>query len=518
VPGAVTSEETQTARSGDPLLAVERLTKTYPGVVANYEIDLDLFAGEIHAVLGENGAGKTTLMGAIYGLNRPDSGRIRFEGVEVELDSPRTALGLGIGYVQQHFSLIPTLTVAENLVLSLRSSGEKVAVREGERRVRELSKRYGLDVPPDVSVENLSVGQQQRAEVLKALAKDARVLILDEPTSVVTPQEAAELAAVLQRLASEGVGIFLISHKLEEVLRIAHRISVLRHGRLVGTLAASEASQTRLAEMMVGSLATAADAAASPPSAAGDPVLVVDHVSIPGDYGRLGVRDITFVARAGEVVGVAGVEGSGQVELMEGLAGVRPIASGTASLAGELLNGLPARERQRRGVAHVPADRLGTGFVGTLSIAENLILPLADDDRFSRYGVMRRQAVTEHARSLIAEYDIRVAGPDVLAGTLSGGNQQRLVLARELSRSPVVVLASFATRGLDFASTEAVHRRILEMRDAGACVLYASVELDELLTLTDRIIVLHHGTLAGELPTVEATSEQLGLLMGGSAA
>jgi simple sugar transport system ATP-binding protein len=513
----VTPAEAQTARSGDPLLAVERLTKTFPGVVANYEIDLDLFAGEIHAVLGENGAGKTTLMGAIYGLNRPDSGRIRFEGVEVELDSPRTALALGIGYVQQHFSLIPTLTVAENLVLSLRSSGEKVAVREGERRVRELSARYGLDVPPDISVENLSVGQQQRAEVLKALAKDARVLILDEPTSVVTPQEAAELASVLQRLASEGVGIFLISHKLEEVLRIAHRITVLRHGRLVGTLAASEASQTRLAEMMVGTLAAAADAA-SPASAAGDPILVVDHLSISGDYGRLGVRDITFVARAGEVVGVAGVEGSGQVELMEGLAGVRPIASGTATLAGELLNGLSARERQQRGVAHVPADRLGTGFVGTLSIAENLILPLADDERFSRYGVMRRQAVTEHARSLIAEYDIRVAGPDVLACTLSGGNQQRLVLARELSRLPVVVLTSFATRGLDFASTKAVHRRILEMRDAGACVLYASVELDELLTLTDRIIVLHHGTLTGELPTAEATSEQLGLLMGGSAA
>lgn len=507
----------QAARSGPPLLAVERLTKTFPGVVANYEIDLDLFAGEIHAVLGENGAGKTTLMGAIYGLNRPDSGSIRFEGVEVELDSPRTALALGIGYVQQHFSLIPTLTVAENLVLSLRSSGERVAVREGERRVRDLSARYALDVPADISVESLSVGQQQRAEVLKALAKDARVLILDEPTSVVTPQEAAELASVLQRLASEGVGIFLISHKLEEVLRIAHRITVLRHGRLVGTLAASEATQTGLAEMMVGTLAAAADAASSS-TAVGDPVLVVDRVSIAGDYGRLGVRDITFVARAGEVVGVAGVEGSGQVELMEGLAGVRPIASGTAVLAGELLNGLSARERQQRGVAHVPADRLGTGFVGTLSIAENLILPLADDDRFSKYGVMRRQAVTQHARSLIAEYDIRVAGPDVLAGTLSGGNQQRLVLARELSRSPVAVLTSFATRGLDFASTRAVHRRILQMRDAGACVLYASVELDELLALTDRIIVLHHGTLTGEVPTADATSEQLGLLMGGSAA
>lgn len=517
MPGAVTSEQAQTARSGAPLLAVERLTKTFPGVVANFEIDLELLPGEIHAVLGENGAGKTTLMGAIYGLNRPDSGRILFDGVEVELESPRAALGLGIGYVQQHFSLIPTLTVAENLVLTLRSSGDKVAVREGERRVQALSKRYGLDVPPDISVENLSVGQQQRAELLKALAKDARVLILDEPTSVVTPQEAAELATVLQRLASEGVGIFLISHKLEEVLRIADRITVLRHGRVVGSLAASEASQARLAEMMVGALDSASEAPSSP-SAAGDPVLTVDHLSIPGDYGRIGVRDISFTARAGEVVGIAGVEGSGQVELMEGLAGVRPIATGSASLAGQPLNGLSARERQRRGVAHVPADRLGAGFVATLSVAENLVLPLADDERFSRYGVIRRQAVTEHARSLISEYDIRVAGPDVLAGTLSGGNQQRLVLARELSRSPKVVLASFATRGLDFASTEAVHRRILHMRDAGACVLYASVELDELLSLTDRIIVLHHGTLTGELPTAQATSEQLGLLMGGSAA
>lgn len=507
----------ETVGSGVPLLAVERLTKTYPGVVANYEIDIDLRHGEIHAVLGENGAGKTTLMGAIYGLNRPDSGRILVDGSEVAIDSPRAALALGIGYVQQHFSLIPTLTVAENIVLSLRNAGEPIAVRDGERRVQSLSERYGLDVPPGAKVENLSVGQQQRAELLKALAKNARVLILDEPTSVVTPQEAAELADVLKRLTADGVGVFLISHKLEEVLRIADRITVLRHGMVVGTLSAAEASQPRLAEMMVGSLAPLAETNGRGP-ASGAAILEVTGLTARGEHDHAGIRDVTFSVRSGEVVGVAGVEGSGQAELMEALAGVRPVAAGRIVLGGRDITRTSARERQKLGIAHVPADRIGTGFVPTMSVAENLVLPVIGDERFSRAGIINRAAVREHAQALITEYDIRVAHADVAAGTLSGGNQQRLVLARELSRAPRLVLASFATRGLDFASTEAVHRRILEMRETGAAVLYASVELDELLELTDRIIVLHHGRLTGAVATSEATSEGLGMLMGGTEA
>jgi simple sugar transport system ATP-binding protein len=372
-------------------------------------------------------------------------------------------------------------------------------------------------VPANEKVEDLSVGVQQRAELIKALARDARVLILDEPTSVITPQEADDLSQVLLRLAGEGVGIFFISHKLEEVLRIADRITVLRLGRVVGTLERSEASRSRLAEMMVGELATpAAERARSAP--ADTPALVVDGLSAAGDFGRVGVRDVSFSVAAGEVVGIAGVEGSGQVELVEAIAGVRPIASGSIRLNGTDVSRLDVRQRQRLGVAHIPADRQRAGFIPTLTIAENLLLPVAGDPPYERMGLLRPSAMEARARELIREYDIRVAGPRVAAGTLSGGNQQRLVLGRELSRDPRLVLASFATRGLDFASTEAVHRRILEMRERGAAVLYASVELDELLELTDRIIVLYHGRLAGEVATDKATSEELGMLMGGSEA
>ena len=513
----LTSVTPQAAGSGNPLLAVRHLTKTYPGVVANFEVSVELEAGEIHAVLGENGAGKTTLMGAIYGLHRPDSGEILVDGIQVKLASPRDALSRGIGYVQQHFSLIPTLTVAQNLVLSLRSAGDPISVAEGPARVRQLSERYGLEVPLHSRVEDLSVGVQQRAELLKALGRDARVLILDEPTSVITPQEADDLSTVLLRLARDGVGIFFISHKLEEVLRIADRITVLRAGRVVGTLTREEASRARLAEMMVGEISPPAEERrrALPTDR---PAIEVEGLTAPGDFGRVGVRDVSLSVAAGEVVGVAGVEGSGQVELIEALAGVRPITGGRVRLEGEDVSRLDVRQRQRRGIAHIPADRVRAGFVPALSVAENLLLPVADQAPYTRLGILSPGAMEARARELISEYDIRVAGPWVAAGTLSGGNQQRLVLGRELSRDPVLVLACFATRGLDFASTEAVHRRILEMRSRGAAVLYASVELDELLEITDRIVVLYHGRVAGELPTSRATSEELGMLMGGSEA
>lgn len=517
MPGTVTGDPV--ARSGDvPLLATERLTKTYPGVVANNDVSIDLRHGEIHAVLGENGAGKTTLMALIYGLQRPDSGRILLEGKPLTLASPRDALARGIGFVQQHFSLTPTLTVAENLVLSLRSSGEKIAVRDGEARVRALSERYGLDVPPRAVVSTLSVGMQQHAELLKALARDARVLILDEPTSVLTPQEAAELAQVMFQLAASGVGIFLISHKLEEVLRIADRVTVLRRGAVVATVDAASTTCEQLAEMMIGSLDKPVARSVNPTTADAAPVLEATGLSGAGDDVRGGVHDVSLALRPGEILGIAGVEGSGQVELIEMLAGVRPVGAGRIVLDGVDISGSRARERQRRGIAHVAADRQAAGFVASLSVADNLILPVAEAPRFSRAGVMRRDSIATHVTELIDEYDIRVAGPWVEAGTLSGGNQQRLVLARELSRGPRVVLSCFATRGLDFASTDAVHRRMLQMRADGAAIAYASVDLEELLLLTDRILVLHRGRVAGVLDTPDADSARLGLLMGGSAA
>jgi simple sugar transport system ATP-binding protein len=502
-----------------PVLALEGITKAYPGVVANDDVSLDLLAGEIHAIVGENGAGKTTLVGTIYGLHRPDAGRILLDGEPVTMPSPRAALARGLGYVQQHFSLIPTLTVAENLVLALRGSPAAVGIGEAGRRVEELGERYGLRVDPDALVEDLSVGLQQRAELLKALARDARVLALDEPNSLLTPQEWEQLEQVLRRLAASGVGILLISHKLDEVLRLADRVSVLRRGRLVATVRASESTEQRLAEMMVGALTAPVVRSGDGARAAADgpALLEVQDLWVRGDRGEDAVAGVSFTARPGEVLGIAGVEGSGQVELTEALCGARP-ARGSVRLEGRELGGADVRARRRLGIAHVPADRRNGGLVATLSVAENLALPTVGERALSRWGLLNRRAIRSRAEELIEEFDIRVPGPDAPAGTLSGGNQQKVVLARELSRPLRVLLCCYPTWGLDVAAAAAVQRQVLALRDRGAAVLYASVELDELLAVTDRIVVLHRGRVAGELATADATAERLGLMMGGARA
>ncbi len=502
-----------------PVLRLEGITKAYPRVVANDGVNIDLRAGEIHSIVGENGAGKTTLMGIAYGLQRPDAGRTLVDGQPVGIRSPRDALDLGIGYVQQHFSLIPTLTVAQNLVLALRTSADRIAVRDGSARVRELSRRFGLDVEPDTVVEEVGVGQQQRAELLKALARNARVLLLDEPNALLTPQEWEELAGILRRLADAGVGIFLVSHKLEEVLRISDRISVLRRGRLVATIPAREATNLRLGELMVGDLSAAeAEPPASERPADGSALLEVDDLWVASDRGGHAVRGVSLSIHAGEVLGIAGVEGSGQVELTEALAGARAASRGAIRMDGRDVTGMSLQARRRAGAGHVPADRATTGLIPTLSVADNLLLPVAGAPPFSRWGVLNRRAARDRARALIDRFDIRVPGPDVPAGALSGGNQQKLILARELSGQPRILLCCYPTRGLDFAATQDVRREILSHRDEGAAILFASVDLDELLAMTDRILVLHQGSAAGEVRASEATAEQLGLLMGGAAA
>jgi len=497
-------------------VALEGITKAYPGVVANDGISLDLRAGEIHAIVGENGAGKTTLMGILFGLQRPDAGRILIDGRPVELHSPRDALAAGIGFVQQHFSLIPTLTVAENLVLSLRAGAAAIGPRDGAAAVRRLSARYGLAVEPGARIESLSVGLQQRAELLKALARDAQVLILDEPNSLLTPQEWDELAGILRGLADGGVGLFLISHKLEEVLRVADRVSVLRRGRLVATVAAAETTESKLAELMVGRLRDAGGPVPAPRlQGAGETMLEVDGLWVRGERGNDVVRDVSLVARAGEIVGLAGVEGSGQVELIEALAGVRPARRGVVRLAGRDITGAGVGRRQELGIAHVPADRRSAGLIADLTVAENMVLPQVGEDPYSRLGMLRPGAIRDRARGLIGEFDVRVPGPDVAAGALSGGNQQKLVLARELSRPLHALLCCYPTWGLDVAAAAAIQRQVAALRDAGAAVLYASVDLDELLAVTDRLVVLHQGAVTGELASAEATAEQVGLLMGG---
>jgi len=501
-----------------PLVRLEGVTKAYPGVVANDNVTLELRAGEIHALLGENGAGKTTLMGTLYGLHRPDAGTIVVEGRPVSLHGPRDALALGIGYVQQHFSLIPTLTVAENVVLALRGADTKLSVRGGNTRVRELASMYGLDVDPTALVEQLSVGQQQRAELLKALARNTRILLLDEPSAVLTPQESEQLGLVLRKLADGGVGIFLVSHKFSEVLDIGDRISVLRRGRLVGTLDARKASRAALAEMMVGELRSTDKRPAATTRQDATPRLEVSNLWVVSERGGFAVQGVDLVVRAGEVLGVAGVEGNGQVELTEALAGVRRAGQGTIRIDRKSLKGGRPRRARRLGVTHIPADRHRSGLVATMSIEDNLVLPVADQSPYSVMRVLRRRAIRKLARRLIGEFDIRTPTPSVLAGALSGGNQQKLILARELSRPPSVIVACYPTRGLDFGSTEAVQQAILARRDEGAAIVYVSVDLDELLSLSDRIIVLHQGTLQGELSAAVATPEQLGLLMGGAAA
>ena len=510
------------ADGAPPLLRLEGITKVYPGVVANDDVSLDLRAGEIHTILGENGAGKTTLMGVVFGLYHADAGRVLIDGHEVRIRSPREALAHGIGYVQQHFSLIPTLTVAENLVLALRGDPSRTSVRRGPGRVRELSRSFGIEVDPHTRVEDLSVGEQQRAELLKALARETRILILDEPASVLTPQESAELSAILRRLAEAGIGIFLISHKLEEVLRVSDRFTVLRRGRLVATLPRAQVDRTRLATLMIGELsgrsAGGRPRGGVPGAAPGAARLEARALSVASDRGGLAVQDVSFAVRGGEILGVAGVEGSGQVELTECLAGIRRPAAGDVLVDGVVVSGLGARRVRRAGVAHVPADRAARGIIGTLTVADGLLLPAVDQAPYSRFGLLRRGRIEAEAGRLIEAFDIRPSFPGALVGSLSGGNQQKVVLAREIRDDSGVLVACYPTRGLDFAATEAVERVLVAARERGAAVLYVSTDLDELLALADRVVVLAHGRITGELGAAGATAEQLGLLMGGSAA
>ena len=492
------------------------ITKAYPGVLANDDVSVDLRSGEVHAILGENGAGKSTLMGILCGLHRPDSGEISVSGSVVTMGSPRDALAHGIGYVQQHYSLIPTLTVAENVVLGRYAMGDKSNVKQVAERLRHLSERYRLGVELDLPVENLGVGKQQRAEILKALFANPTILVLDEPTALLTPQEARDLVAFLQRLAGDGVGIFLISHKLEEVIEAANRITVLRRGRKVTTVGAAETTPSLLAELMIGELSHVALAQIRSSGSSGQTQLEVRGLHVKGDRGERAVSDVSFSVRAGEIVGIAGLEGNGQLELTEALAGVRQTESGTIRLSSRSLEGMDARSRRQAGVAHIPADRLRTGFIGSMSVAENLVLPRIEHRPYSRWGFVRGREIKRAAARLISYFDIRVARADVRAASLSGGNQQKMVLARELERDPKLIVCCYMTRGLDFAATEAVKREILKRRDGGAAIVYASVDLDELLAVTDRIVALHEGQITGEVVTSGATAEQLGLLMGGA--
>jgi len=495
-----------------PILEVRGLTKRFPGVTANQDVNLVLQEGEVLCLLGENGAGKSTLVNAVFGLYQPDEGQILLRGEPVRFTSSREAIAAGIGMVHQHFQLIPVFTVVENVVLGNEPRKGPLLDLEGARgRIRELSARYGLEIDPDAVVEDLSVGEQQRVELIKALYREADVLILDEPTAVLTPGEVDDFFAVVKSLVEQGKSIIFITHKLREVLAVADRILVLRGGKVVGEADPAEATQQTLATLMVGRDVSFTIAKA--PSTPGDVVLHVSQLWVDDDRGVTTVADFDLDVRAGEVFGIAGVEGNGQRELVEALMGMRAKRSGGVVICGRNVTHASPREVIEIGVGHVPEDRGKHGLVGPFSIADNLVLNRYRRRPFARRGLRDDAAIRRRAVELVREFDVRTPGPDVPVANLSGGNQQKVIIARELTGDVKLLVVAQPTRGLDVGSIEFIHRRIIEMRDAGAAVLLVSAELDEVLNLSDRIGVIYRGTLVGSFDRADATRDQIGLFM-----
>jgi general nucleoside transport system ATP-binding protein len=498
--------------------AVELLevSKAYPGVLANDRITLQVERGSIHALLGENGAGKSTLMGILFGLVPPDAGTLRVRGREVRIPDPGTATALGIGMVHQHFRLVRNFTVAENIVLGREpTSGPVIDRRRAAARVRELSAAYGLEVDPEARIEDVSVGMQQRVEILKMLYREAEILIFDEPTAVLTPQETQELLAILRRLAAEGKTVLLITHKLREIQAAADACTVLRRGRKVGTVPVAGTTQEQLAEMMVG---RAVDLhLAKAPAQPGEVQLALERVRVRSGRGVMALRDVSLEVRAGEVLGVCGIDGNGQAELVGAVTGLARVEAGRVLLRGRDVTGLPVKARSALGLGHLPEDRQREGLVLEMALDENLVVHAYDRRPFSRRGILDFGAIRRHAERLIREFDVRCGqGGATPARSLSGGNQQKAVLARELDRSPAVLVVVQPTRGLDVGAIEQIRRRILAERDRGKAVLLVSLELEELLALSDRIAVLCGGELAGVVQADRTDEGQLGLMMSGA--
>jgi len=498
-----------------PVLELRSITKAFPGVLANDHINLTLEQGEIHALLGENGAGKTTLMNILYGLYKPDEGHIFVRGEEVEIHSPSDAIARGIGMVHQHFMLVPVMTVTENVMLGVESTRNRVFLDRTRvaQRIREISRQYGLEVDPDAYIKDLPVGVQQRVEIIKVLYREADILILDEPTAVLTPQEAEELFKVLRSLASQGKSIIFITHKLKEVMALADRITVLRDGRVVGTTTPRETTEAKLAAMMVGREVNLV--VHKKPASPDGVVLEVRDLYVLDERQNLAVRGVSFEVRAGEVLGIAGVQGNGQTELVYALTGLRPAISGEIRILGKPVDRTSPRHILEKGVAHVPEDRLRHGLVLSFPVHDNLVLCSYYLPPFARGIITQQDTVIATASKLVEQFDVRTPSVFVPASTLSGGNQQKVIVAREFSRPIKLLIASQPTRGLDVGSIEYIHNRIIEKRDEGTAVLLVSPELDEIIALSDRIAVMYKGQIVDVVPAVGVNKEYLGLLMAG---
>jgi len=499
-------------RGAMPVVRLDNISKNFKGVPANRGVCFDLEAGEIHALLGENGAGKTTLMNILYGIFSCDEGEVFIDGEKVEIDNPRTAIGHGISMVHQHFMLIPQLSVTQNIFLGMKEAGFFLNVKELEGRVMDLNERFGFNVDPSALIWQLPVGVQQKVEILKALVRKARILILDEPTAVLTPQEVDELFASIKKLTKEGFSVILITHKIEEVMRHCDRVTVMREGRIVDTTDVRETSLDALARSMVGrEVSLRRSIAARTP---GKVLLKVEDLVVKDDRGLNAVNKVSFEIREGEVLGFAGVDGNGQLELGEAIVGLRRCASGLVSICGAAMQNALPRQVLESGLSHIPDDRHKKGLILPFSMSENILLGSQRHARYRNGPILDHSRIAGHAAELAESFDIRPRDCELPAGSFSGGNQQKLILAREISREHRVLVALQPTRGLDIGAIEFVRKKIVEERDSGKAVMLVSTDMDEILSLSDRIAVLYKGEILAVLPW-DSAIERIGLLMGG---
>ena len=501
----------------DYVVEMLNIRKEFPGIVANDNITLQLRKGEIHALLGENGAGKSTLMGILFGMNQPDKGVIKVRGKEVKITNPNVANDLGIGMVHQHFKLVENFTVTQNIVLGCEPKilfGLGMDLNKAAKRIEELSKQYGLNVDPNAKIENISVGMQQRVEILKMLYRDADVLILDEPTAVLTPQEIDELIKIMKNLIYEGKSIIIITHKLKEIKAAADRCTVIRRGRYIGTVDVKTTSEAEMAKMMVGR--EVSFKVNKKPAKPGDVVLDIKNLSVKNNKKVLGLKDFSIDVRAGEIVGIAGVEGNGQSELIEAITGLRKSESGTINFKNKDITRESIRNRINSGIAHIPEDRHKRGLVLDYTIEENMVLEVYDKKPFSNKGLLNKKEIKKYAEKIIDEFDVRSGeGAESIARSLSGGNQQKAIIGREIELNPELLIAAQPTRGLDVGSIEYIHKRLVEQRDSGKAVLLVSLELDEILNVSDRIAIINNGELIGVVNADETNENEVGLMMAG---